>query len=284
MEEKISFDDLKNKVCVITGGAGVICSSLAKGLACAGVKTAVLDINVDMAGKVASVIEKETGTISRGIKANVLDSESLKTAKKVINSELGNIDFLINGAGGNSPKATTQIERMQKNDVRELEKTFYGLKMDGFDWVFDLNLKGTILPSAIFTTDMLEKGEGVIINISSMASINPLTKVPAYSAAKAGINNFTAWLSVHLAMTGIRVNAIAPGFFLTSQNRFLLIDEKSGKPTPRGEKILDNTPMGRYGEVHELAGTTLYLLSDISRFVTGVVIPVDGGYSAYGGV
>ncbi len=284
MKEKISFNDLDNKVCAITGGAGVICSTLAKGLGYAGVKTAVLDINEEMAYKVSSDIEKETGTLSRGIKADVLDSESLKKAKKEVNNELGKIDFLINGAGGNSPRATTQIERMQKSDIRELEKTFYGLKMDGFEWVFNLNLKGTILPSGIFTTDMLEKGEGAIINISSMASINPLTKVPAYSAAKAAINNFTAWLSVHLAMTGIRVNAIAPGFFITSQNRFLLIDEKTGKPTPRGEKILDNTPMRRYGEVDELIGTTLYLLSGISKFITGVVIPVDGGYSAYGGV
>jgi NAD(P)-dependent dehydrogenase (short-subunit alcohol dehydrogenase family) len=281
---KISLDDLNNKVCVITGGAGVICSAMAKGLGHAGVKTAVLDINEKMASEVASYVEKETGSLSRGVKADVLDRESLNKAKDMVNKELGEIDFLINGAGGNSPKATTKIERMQKGDLKVLEKTFFGLEMDGFDWVFDLNLKGTILPSSIFTKDMIEKGEGVILNISSMASINPLTKVPAYSAAKAGINNFTAWLSVHLAKTGIRVNAIAPGFFLSSQNRFLLIDEKSGKPTPRGEKILDNTPMGRYGEVNELIGTTLYLLSDMSKFVTGIIIPVDGGYSAYGGI
>lgn len=282
--KKISFDDLNNKVCVITGGAGVICSAMAKGLGHAGVKTAVLDINEKMASEVASEVEKETGTLSRGVIADVLDRDSLKKAKDLVNKELGEIDFLINGAGGNSPKATTKIERMQKSDLQELEKTFFGLEMDGFEWVFDLNLKGTILPSTILTRDMLQKGKGVILNVSSMASINPLTKVPAYSAAKAGINNFTAWLSVHLAKTGIRVNAIAPGFFLTNQNRFLLIDEKSGKPTPRGEKILDNTPMGRYGEVDELIGTTIFLLSDISEFITGIIVPVDGGYSAYGGV
>jgi len=282
--KRSSFEDLNNKVCVITGGAGVICSSIAKGLGYIGVKTAILDKNEDMAHSVAADIQKETGTVAKGFFADVLDLESLEEAKAKINNELGKIDFLINGAGGNSPKATTQVENIEKENLNELEKTFYGLQMEGFDWVFNLNFKGTVLPTMVFTKDMLKEGKGSILNISSMNSFKPLTKIPAYSAAKASVNNFTEWLSVHMAKTGIRVNAIAPGFFLTNQNRFLLIDEKTGKPTPRGEKIISSTPMARYGEVDELVGAVLYLLSDISKFVTGIVIPIDGGYSAFGGV
>jgi NAD(P)-dependent dehydrogenase (short-subunit alcohol dehydrogenase family) len=281
---KLNFDSLKGQVCVLTGGAGVIGTSIAKGLASAGIKTAILDINEEMAIKVASEVERESGTITRGYKANVLDKQSLEDVKVKINNELGKITLLINGAGGNSPKATTQLEQLQKGNLSELEKSFYGLEMDGFQWVFDLNFKGTLLPTMVFTKDMLEIGSGSVINISSMNSYKPLTKIPAYSAAKASINNFTQWLSVHLAKVGIRVNAIAPGFFLTNQNRFLLVDEQTGKPTARGEKIMNSTPMGRYGEVEELQGTVLFLLSDISKFVTGICIPVDGGYSAYGGV
>jgi len=282
--KEISFSDLKGKVCVLTGGAGVIGASLAKGLASVGVKTAILDINEEMAQKVAADIEKESGVTTKGFKANVLDKSSLEEAKAKINAELGEIDILINGAGGNSAKATTQLERLEPETLGDLDKSFYGLDVDGFDWVFDLNFKGTLLPSMVFTTDMLGKQSGVVLNVSSMNSYKPLTKIPAYSAAKASINNFTEWLSVHLAKVGIRVNAIAPGFFLTNQNRFLLVDEKSGQPTERGGLIISNTPMGRYGEVDELQGTVLYLLSDVSKFVTGICIPVDGGYSAFGGV
>lgn len=281
---QLNFNDLKGQVCVLTGGAGVIGTAIAKGLASAGIKTAILDINEEMAIKVASQIQAESGTITKGYKANVLDKQSLEDVKIKINKELGKITLLINGAGGNSPKATTQLEQLKKENLSELEKSFYGLEMDGFQWVFDLNFKGTLLPTMVFTKDMLETGGGSVINISSMNSYKPLTKIPAYSAAKASINNFTQWLAVHLVRTGIRVNAIAPGFFLTNQNRFLLVDEKTGKSTPRGEKIMNSTPMGRYGEVEELQGTILYLLSDISKFVTGICIPVDGGYSAYGGV
>jgi NAD(P)-dependent dehydrogenase (short-subunit alcohol dehydrogenase family) len=281
--KKIGFEDLKDQVCVLTGGAGVIGTAIANGLASVGVKTAILDINEEMANKVASEIQSAYGTETKGYKANVLDKQSLVEVKEKINSELGKISLLINGAGGNSPKATTQLEKLEKENLSELEKSFYGLEMEGFQWVFDLNFKGTLLPTMVFTTDMLETG-GSVINISSMNSYKPLTKIPAYSAAKASINNFTQWLSVHLAKVNIRVNAIAPGFFLTNQNRFLLIDEKSGEATPRGEKIISSTPMGRYGEVEELQGTVTYLLSDISKFVTGICIPVDGGYSAYGGV
>jgi len=282
--KNLSFDDLRNKVCVITGGAGVIGSSIAEALAAAGIKTAILDINLEFAEKVASNINKKMHSDTFGVQADVLSLESLNNAKKTINERFGKIDFLINGAGGNSPKATTHIEIMEKSEPVELEKSFFGLDISGFDWVFNLNFKGTVLPTKVFAQDMVEKGKGVILNISSMNSFRPLTKIPAYSAAKASINNFTQWLAVHLAKVGVRVNAIAPGFFLTKQNRFLLIDEKSGQPTTRGKKIISSTPMGRYGETEELQGTVLYLLSDLSNFVTGVIIPVDGGYSAYGGV
>ena len=280
----LNFNDLNNKVCVLTGGAGVIGSSIAMGLASVGIKTAILDINEEMAVKVAAEVEKGTGTITRGYKADVLDKKSLEDVKVKIQKELGKISFLINGAGGNSPKATTQVENLEESNLNELEKSFYGLEMDGFQWVYDLNFKGTLLPTMVFTTDMLEDKKGAVVNISSMNAFKPLTKIPAYSAAKASINNFTEWLAVHLAKVGIRVNAIAPGFFLTNQNRFLLIDKETGEPTARGNKIISSTPMGRYGEVEELQGTMLYLLSDISKFVTGICVPVDGGYSAYGGV
>ncbi len=281
--KKISFEDLNGKVCVLTGGAGVIGTAIAKGLATVGVRTAILDINEEMAVKVADEIQSEYGVETKGYKANVLDKASLEEVKAKINSEMGKIDLLINGAGGNSPKATTQIETLDEGNLSDLDKSFYGLEMEGFQWVFDLNFKGTLLPTMVFTKDMLMTG-GAVLNVSSMNSYKPLTKIPAYSAAKASINNFTEWLSVHLAKVNIRVNAIAPGFFLTNQNRFLLIDEKSGEPTARGGKIIANTPMGRYGEVEELSGTVAYLLSDISKFVTGICIPVDGGYSAFGGV
>lgn len=279
-----SFEDLREKVCAITGGAGVIGASLVKSLASAGVKTAILDINKKMADKVASEIEAEFGTKTIGVVADVLDKESLKQAKAEINQQLGEIEILINGAGGNSPQATTAIEQIEKENLNELEKTFYGLQMEGFDKVFALNFKGTLLPTMVFTEDMLKAGKGTVLNISSMNSYKPLTKIPAYSAAKSAINNFTEWLAVHLAKVGIRVNAIAPGFFLTNQNRFLLVDEVTGNPTPRGQKIIANTPMGKYGEPEDLQGATLFLLSDVSSFITGIVIPVDGGYSAFGGV
>jgi NAD(P)-dependent dehydrogenase (short-subunit alcohol dehydrogenase family) len=281
---KMDFTDLKGKVCVLTGGAGVIGTSLATGLALAGIKTAILDLNAEAANKVAAEIEKQTGTTTKGYMANVLDKNSLEEVKLKINSELGKVSFLINGAGGNSPKATTQLETLNKDNLKELEKSFYGLDIDGFDWVFNLNFKGTILPTMVFTRDMLDMQKGSVINISSMNSYKPLTKIPAYSAAKASINNFTQWLAVHLAKVGVRVNAIAPGFFLTKQNYFLLVDEKTGNPTARGERIISSTPMGRYGDVEELQGTMLYLLSDLSKFITGICIPVDGGYSAFGGV
>ena len=278
------FSELKDKVCVITGGAGVIGSSIARGLAKAGMKTVILDIDEALALKVAAEVQKESGAIVRGMKADVLNRDSLESAKDTIHAELGRIHFLINGAGGNSPKATTGVETMSDSGNHDWDKTFFGLGMEGFDWVFNLNFKGTLLTTMVLGRDLVEDGGGAIINVSSMTAYKPLTKVPAYSAAKASVNSFTQWLSVHLAKTGVRVNAIAPGFFLTQQNRFLLTDEKSGELTPRGEKIIANTPMGRFGEVDELQGTILFLLSDFSKFITGTAIPVDGGYSAFGGV
>lgn len=274
--------NLKNKLAVITGGAGIICSEMAKSLAAEGVKTVILDLNKDAAEKVANEIEKKFKTPSIGVSANVLDKGSLETAKKEINDKFGSIDILINGAGGNSPAATTKAEVM--DGTENPEDTFFGLKSEGFDKVFDLNFKGTLLSSMVFGVDLVKKKAGTIINISSMNSYRPLTKIPAYSAAKAAINNFTQWLAVHFAKTGVRVNAIAPGFLLTNQNRFLLTDEKTGEMTPRGKKIINGTPMGRYCVPEELTGTVIYLASDLSKAVTGIIIPVDGGFSAYSGV
>jgi NAD(P)-dependent dehydrogenase (short-subunit alcohol dehydrogenase family) len=282
MMEPMSFSDLKGKVAVFTGGAGVLGSAMVQAMASVGMKIAIADINKDIADKVAEEISAATGSQVIGVAANVLDKESLEQAKAEINRKLGDIDILVNGAGGNSPQATTKLEQMQEFD--ELADTFYGLQMEGFDKVFALNFKGTVLPTMVFTTDMLKKKKGVVLNISSMNSYKPLTKIPAYSAAKASINNFTQWLAVHLAKMGIRVNAIAPGFFITNQNRFLVMDEKTGNWSPRGQKIVNNTPMGKFGEPDDLQGATLFLLSDLSNFITGIVIPVDGGYSAFGGV
>jgi NAD(P)-dependent dehydrogenase (short-subunit alcohol dehydrogenase family) len=280
--KKISFDDLNNKICVITGGAGVLGTVISKGLASVGVKMAIVDLNKEMADKTAALIENETGSKCIGVEANVLDKSSLEKAKKMINEKLGKIDLLINGAGGNSPKATTQVEKLENPD--DLQKSFYGLELEGFKHVFDLNFMGTLLPSMVFTKDMLELRKGAVLNISSMNSYKPLTKIPAYSAAKAAINNFTEWLAVHLSKTGIRVNAVAPGFFLTNQNRFLLTDEKTGNLTARGNKILSNTPMEKFGEPEDLQGAVNFLLSDLAGFITGITIPVDGGFNAYSGV
>ncbi len=280
----ISFNDLKGKVCVITGGAGVLGTAMVKALASVDMKIAIADINKETADKVAAEISAESKATIIGVAANVLDKESLEQAKAEINNQLGDIDVLINGAGGNSPQATTKVEQMTEDNIDNLADTFYGLEMEGFDKVFALNFKGTLLPTMVFTKDMLKNRKGVILNVSSMNSYKPLTKIPAYSAAKASINNFTEWLSVHLAKVGIRVNAIAPGFFITNQNRFLVTDEKTGNYSPRGQKIVNNTPMGKFGEPEDLQGTTLFLISDISSFITGIVIPVDGGYSAFGGV
>jgi NAD(P)-dependent dehydrogenase (short-subunit alcohol dehydrogenase family) len=275
---------LEGKTVVITGAGGVICSGIAEGLCQVGMNVMLLDIDEKRALESAEELrQKYPNQIIEGFFANVLDERSLLSAKNMILSYVGKVDFLINGAGGNSPKATTQAEQIIPG-VTDSLTNFFNLEMEGFDRVFDLNFKGTLMPSMVFAKEMVERKEGGILNISSMNAFRPLTKIPAYSAAKSSINNFTEWLSVHLAKTGVRVNAIAPGFFITNQNRFLLIDEKTGDLTARGNKIISNTPMGRYGEIDELVGTTIYLLSDMSKFVTGIVIPIDGGFSAFSGV
>ncbi|ANQ50845.2 SDR family oxidoreductase [Flammeovirga sp. MY04] len=276
-----SFNDLSNKVTVITGGAGVIGKSICTALAACKAKLAIVDLNLDNAKALADQLQEEHGIEAIGVAANVLNKESLNTAKKEINEALGSIDILINGAGGNHPKATTQVEQMVSD---ELEGSFFDLDTEGFDFVFDLNFKGTLLPTMVFSKDMIGKeNKGVILNISSMNAFKPLTKIPAYSAAKASINNFTEWLATHLAPQNVRVNSLAPGFFITDQNRFLVTKE-DGSFTERGQKIMNGTPMGKFGEPDDIQGTVLYLCSDISSFVTGICIPVDGGYNCFSGV
>lgn len=276
--------DLKNKVIVITGGGGVICGTFARAVAACGAKTAILDLRKENADKVAAEITAQGGT-AMGVAANVLDIESLKAAKKTVNEAYGACDILINGAGGNHPKGTTTMEYYTPGDEAKADLiSFFDLDPEGVSFVFNLNFLGTLLPTQVFAPDLIGKKDAAIINISSMNAFTPLTKIPAYSGAKAAVSNFTQWLAVHFSKVGIRVNAIAPGFFVTDQNRALLFDE-NGKPTARTEKILSQTPMDRFGEVEELVGTLLWLLCPAaSSFVNGTVIPVDGGFSAYSGV
>ncbi len=279
MAEKI----LNGKVAVVTGAGGVLCSAFAEALAAAGAKVALLDLNEEAAKEAADKIVADGG-IAKGYKANVLDKAMLEEVHSQIINDLGKCDLLINGAGGNSPRCTTAHEYYEQGDELTNEfKTFFNLDKADFDFVFGLNIMGTLLPTQVFAPDMLNN-DGTIINISSMNAFTPLTKIPAYSAAKAGISNFTQWLAVHFAKAGIRVNAIAPGFFSTKQNAALLFNE-DGTPTPRTGKILAATPMGRFGKPEELLGTLMWLCdSSASGFVTGVVVPVDGGFSAYSGV
>jgi NAD(P)-dependent dehydrogenase (short-subunit alcohol dehydrogenase family) len=279
-----TFSDLKDKVCVITGGGGVIGTAIAEALASAGVKVAILDRREEVAVALASDLVSRFKTTCIGVACDVLDKNAIIAASSEVEKRLGPVDILINGAGGNSPDATTKQEEVNDSNIDNPDQTFFGLKMEGFHKVFDLNFIGTVLPSMVFGENMVKRGKGNILNISSMNAYKALTKIPAYSAAKASVNNFNGWLAVHFAKTGVRVNAIAPGFFLTNQNRFLLTDEKTGNLTPRGNKIIANTPMGKFGEPEDLQGAVLFLVSDISNFVTGICIPVDGGYSAFGGV
>ena len=274
--------DLNNKVVAVTGGGGILCSGFSMVLAQCGAKVAVLDLRGENAQSVAGEINKNGGE-AMGISANVLDKDSLLNAKKEINEKFGKIDILINGAGGNNPKGTTSKDYYEAGDeTKEDVKTFFDLEPSGIEFVFNLNFLGTLLPTQVFAPDLIEK-KGSIINISSMNAFTPLTRIPAYSGAKAAVSNFTQWLAVHFSKVGIRVNAIAPGFFLTDQNRTLLIDE-SGNYTERSQKIINNTPMERFGKPEELSGTLLWLLSDGASFVDGIVVPVDGGFSAYSGV
>ena len=282
---KLPFEiNLKDKVCVITGGGGVLCSTFAKAVAKCGAKVAVLDLRKDAADKVADEITAEGG-IAIGVEANVLKKESLVEAKKTVNEKLGTCDILINGAGGNNPKGTTSLEYYNMGDEEKEDiVSFFDLDPEGVSFVFNLNFLGTLLPTQVFALDLKDKKDACILNVSSMNAYTPLTKIPAYSGAKAAISNFTQWLSVHFSKVGIRVNAIAPGFFVTEQNRALLFDDK-GEYTARSKKILSQTPMERFGEKEELIGALLFLLSsEAASFVNGVVIPVDGGFSAYSGV
>ena len=269
--------NLENKVVAVTGAGGIICSEFAKALAECGAKVALLDINYDAAAKIAA----EIGENAIAIRCNCLDKESIIEAKKSINESFGAVNFLINGAGGNNPRASTDNETMSPD--LEGVKDFFALEESGLKFVFDLNITSAFLVTQVFAADMIKTG-GNIINVSSMNAYRPLTKIPAYSAAKAGISNFTQWLAVHFAPCNIRCNAIAPGFFVTNQNRSLLFNE-DGSPTPRTGKILAATPMKKFGEISDLIGCLLWLADDnASGFVTGTVIPVDGGFSAYSGV
>lgn len=279
-----TFEDLRGKVCVVTGGTGGLGSALMEAFASCGVNLAILGRRGEVAHEHAQTLSKEFGTENVGVRADVTDKRSLLQARTVVTETLGQPHILINGAGGNAPEATTKAARIDKGSLPELDTTLFGLNLEGFRKVFDLNFMGTLLPTLVFCEEMVKAGRGAVLNISSMNSFKPLTRIPAYSAAKAAINNFTQWLAVHFAGTGVRVNAVAPGFFLTDQNRFLLVDETTGQTTPRGRTIINHTPMGRYGTPAELQGTCLYLVSDLSAFVTGVVIPVDGGFSAFSGV
>lgn len=278
---KIPFQmDLSDQVAVVTGGGGVLCSMFSKALAALGAKVAVLDLNLDAAKAVADEITAAGGK-AIAVKANCLDKQSLSAAREEVLSAFGPCTLLLNGAGGNNPRGTTDDEQYTP-DLEGL-KTFFDLDPDGVRFVFDLNVIAALLTTQVFAKDMVGKNAN-IINVSSMNAYRPLTKIPAYSGAKAAVSNLTQWLAVYFAKAGIRVNALAPGFFVSNQNRALLFDAE-GKPTARTEKILRSTPMGRFGEAEELIGTLLYLINnEAAGFVTGVVIPVDGGFSAYSGV
>jgi len=266
---------LEGRVAVVTGGGGVLCGAMSRALGRVGVKMAVLDLIPQAAQKVADEI-KAAGGEAMAVQCDVLAKDSIEAAARRITDTWGRVDILINGAGGNKEQATTSPDL-----------SFFDLPTDAVQWVFNLNFIGTLLPSQVFGKVMADQGEGCILNISSMNAFRPLTRIPAYSAAKAAVSNFTQWLAVHMSQEyapRIRVNAIAPGFFLTEQNRFLLTDEQTGELTPRGQTIIDHTPMGRFGDPDELIGTVLWLLSPGAAFVHGVVVPVDGGFNAFSGV
>ena len=280
---KLPFSiDLSGKVAVVTGAGGVLCSDMAKALAQCGAKVALIGRTMEPLQAVADAIKAEGG-VAVPYSANVLDRAALEATAEKIHAELGKVDILINGAGGNNPRASTDKEYYEQGDIDAETKSFFDLDEEGVQTVFNLNFSGTLIPTQVFAKDMVENG-GNIINISSMNAYTPLTKIPAYSGAKAAISNFTQWLAVHFSRTGIRVNAIAPGFFSTAQNAALLWNP-DGTPTARTGKILAATPMGRFGKAEELLGTLLFLVDEqAASFITGVVIPVDGGFSAYSGV
>lgn len=277
MDEKTlkQLFELTGKTAVVTGGGGVLCSTMSKALGHLGVAIAVLDVVLEAAERVAAAI-REAGGEALAVRGNVLEKASLEAAAQVVMDKYGRVDYLVNGAGGNKLEATTSPELR-----------FFDLPEEALRWVFDLNFMGTFLCSQVFGGIMVAQKEGVILNISSMNAFRPLTRIPAYSAGKAAVSNFTQWLAVHMAQEyspAIRVNALAPGFFLTAQNRFLLTNREDGSLTGRGQQIIANTPQGRFGNPEDLVGTMVWLLSPASSFVTGVVVPVDGGFSAFSGV
>ena len=273
--------DYSNKVVVVTGAGGLICGAMARAFAQSGAKVAALDLNEDAVKKLADELTSE-GFICKGYKANVLEPENLESVHQAVLKDFGPCDILVNGAGGNNPRATTDNE--YQHEAKEGGKSFFDLEANGVDFVFKLNFQGTLLPTQAFAKDMVGKNKGVILNISSMNAYTPLTKIPAYSAAKAGISNFTQWLATHFAGTGIRCNAIAPGFLVSAQNKALLFNE-DGTPTARSAKILKGTPMNRFVDADELLGATLFLCDDKSASaITGVVLPIDCGFASYSGV
>lgn len=279
--DPLKLFDLSGSTAVVTGAGGALCGTISAALARGGVKVALLDLNLDTAQAKAEEI-RSAGGEALAFACDVLQETQLREVHARIRSAWGEPDFLINGAGGNDPRGTTDAEFLEHADLGLKDvRSFFELDLDGFQFVFGLNFLGTFLPTKVFSRGMVEKGHGVVLNLSSMSALTPLTKVGAYSAAKAAVANFTRWLAVHLSHTGVRVNALAPGFFMTEQLRFLHIDQKTGEYTPRAKKVIAHTPMGRYGEPEELVGSVFYLLSDASRFVTGVVLPIDGGFAAY---
>ena len=283
MLKNVLNTDLTNKVAVVTGAGGVLCSNFAKTLARAGAKVALLDINEEAAKTFADEINAEGG-VAKAFKCNVLDKENCYAVADAVMAEFGPCDILLNGAGGNNARATTDKEYFFPGDLDEDSKTFFNLDAEGVSFVFNLNFLGTLIPTQAFARQMVDRDGCNIINVSSMNAYTPLTKIPAYSGAKAAISNFTQWLAVHFSKVGIRVNAIAPGFFSTKQNAALLFNE-DGTPTPRTGKILAATPMGRFGKSEELDGALLFLVNnEAASFITGIVIPVDGGFSSYSGV
>ena len=283
MNKNVLSTDLSDKVAVVTGAGGVLCSYFAKVLARAGAKVALLDLNEEAAAAYAEEIVEEGG-IAKAYGCNVLDKKICDGVAEKVLEDLGKCDILINGAGGNNPKATTDKEYFESGDIDADTKSFFDLDTDGVGFVFNLNFLGTLIPTQSFAKQMVGREGCNIINISSMNAFTPLTKIPAYSGAKAAISNFTQWLAVHFSKVGIRVNAIAPGFFSTKQNAKLLWNE-DGTPTARTGKILAATPMGRFGETEELSGSLLFLADEkAAGFITGIVLPVDGGFSAYSGV